>query len=131
MVGLKEPRVGEWAVRVIQAMYSNARSHVWVNSQYSEKFGVGVPQGPVLSPLLFILVQEALSHEFRIGVPWELLYADGLVLIADTQEECISKLKAWEASMESKGLHVNMKKTPGDGHDVASAPVLSAVVVSA
>ena len=26
-------------------------------------------------------------------------------------EECISKLKAWKAGMESKGLHVNMKKT--------------------
>ena len=29
----------------------------------------------------------------------------------DTQEECISKLKAWKASIESKELHVNMKKT--------------------
>ena len=31
--------------------------------------------------------------------------------ILDTQEECISKLKAWKAGMESKGLYVNMKKT--------------------
>ena len=34
----------------------------------------------------------------------------------------ISKLKAWEAGMESIGHHVNMKKTKflvsGDGHDV-------------
>ena len=28
-----------------------------------------------------------------------------------TQEECISKLKAWKAGMESKGLLVNMKNT--------------------
>ena len=33
------------------------------------------------------------------------------MLIVDTQEECISKLKAWKAGMESKELHVNMKKT--------------------
>ena len=40
-----------------------------------------------------------------------LMYSRDLVLIADTQEECIPKLKAWMAGVESKGLHVNMKKT--------------------
>ena len=83
---------------------------------------LGVHQGSVLSPLLFILVLEALSREFRTGVPWELLYADDLVLVADTLEECISKLKAWKAGMENKGLRVNMKKTKflvsGKGNDV-------------
>ena len=34
---------------------------------------VGVHQGSVLSPLLFIMVLEALSIEFRTGCPWELL----------------------------------------------------------
>ena len=110
---LRSLRVEEWAVRVIQSMYFKARGRAQVNGQYSEEFGagVGVHQGSVLSPLLFILVLEALSHEFHTGVPWELLYIDDLVLIADTQEECISKPKAWKAGMESKGLHVNMKKT--------------------
>ena len=73
--------------------------------------GVGVHQGSVLSPLLFILVLEALSREFRTGVPWELLYADDLVVIAESLEECISKLRVWKAGMESKSLRVNMKKT--------------------
>ena len=64
--------VEEWAVRVIQGMYANARSRVRVNGQLSDEFGVGVGvhQGSVLSPLLFILVLEALSREFRTGVPW-------------------------------------------------------------
>jgi len=56
-------------------------------------------------------VLEALLREFRTGVPWELLYADDLVVIADFLEECISKLLVWKAGMESKGLRVNMKKT--------------------
>ena len=103
----------EWAVLVIQGMCHNAQSHVWVNGQYSEEFGVGVGvhQDSVLSPLLFILVLEALSRKFRTGVPWELLYTDDLVLIADTQKECISKHKAWKAGMESRGLCVDMKET--------------------
>ena len=37
---------------------------------------VGVHQGSVLSPLLFIIVLEAHSRRFREGLPTELLYAD-------------------------------------------------------
>ena len=105
----------------IQGMYSNSRSCVRVNVLHSEEFGVGVGvhQGAALSPLLFILV---LLWGFHTGVLWVLIYVDDLVLISDTQEECIPKLKAWEAGMESKRLHVNIKKTKflvsAVGHDV-------------
>ena len=63
-------------MRLVQGMYANARSRVRVGEGYSEEFKVkvGVHQGSVLSPLLFI-VHEALSQEFRSGVPWEDLYA--------------------------------------------------------
>jgi hypothetical protein len=110
---LRSVGVEEWAVHVIQEMYSNARSRLWINGQLSDEFGVdvGVHQGSVLSPLLFILVLEALSREFRGGVPWELLYADDLVVMADSLEGCVAKLKAWKTGMERKGLRVNMKKT--------------------
>ena len=110
---LRSLGVEEWAVQVIQGMYSNARSRVQVNGQYSEEFGVkvGVHQGSVLSPLLFILVLEALSREFRTGTPWELLYADDLIIIAESLEECRRKLIRWRAEMKKKGLHVNLPKT--------------------
>ena len=82
---LRKLRVEEWIVRLVQEMYANARSHVHVGEGYSEEFEVkvGVHQGSVLSPLLFIIVLEALSREFRSGVPWEDLYADDLVIIAN------------------------------------------------
>ena len=110
---LRSLGVEEWAVRVIQGMYSNARSRVRVNGQLSDEFKVqvGVHQGSVLSPLLFILVLEALSREFRTGVPWELLYADDLVIIERSLEACIEKLRRWKAGLEQKGLSVNMSKT--------------------
>ena len=62
--------VEEWIVRLVQAMYNNARSRVRVGSEYNEEFevGVGVHQGSVLSPLLFIIVLEALSRDFRLAV---------------------------------------------------------------
>ena len=88
-------------------------SQVRVNGTYSDPFEVkvGVHQGSVLSPLLFIIVLEALSREYRTGCPWELLYADDLVIIASSEEELISKLRLWKLQMEGKGLRVNMGKT--------------------
>ena len=64
---------------------------------------VRVHQGSLLSPLLFIIVLEALSHDFRAGVPWEDLYADDLVFIADSLEECVRRLLIWKKAMEKKG----------------------------
>ena len=68
----------EWLVGVIQAMYEGVSTAVKLGEEESDAFlvRVGVHQGPVLSPLLFIIVLSSLSTDFRIGVPWELLYAD-------------------------------------------------------
>ena len=110
---LRKLGVEEWIVRLVQGMYANARSRVRVGEGYSEEFEVkvGVHQGSVLSPLLFIIVLEALSWEFRSGVPWEDLYADDLVIIAESLEECVRRPLTWKEAMEKKGLRVNVGKT--------------------
>ena len=63
---LRSLSVYEWPVCVIQGMYSNIRSRMWINGQYSKESGLH--QALALSLLLFILVLEALSREFRTGV---------------------------------------------------------------
>ena len=70
---LRKLDVEERIVLLVQGMYANVQSHVCVGEGYSEEFEVkvGVQQGSVLSPLLFIIVLEALSWEFHSGVPWE------------------------------------------------------------
>ena len=68
-------------------------------------------QGSGLSPLLFMIVMEAISREFRVAVPWELPYADDLAVIAETEEELIKRLNGWKDNVESKGMRVNMNKT--------------------
>ena len=75
-------------MRLVQGMYANERSRVRVGEGCSDGFEVkvGVHQGSVLSPLLFIIVLETLPGEFRSGVPWEDLYADDLVIIAESLE---------------------------------------------
>ena len=82
-----------------------------VNGTLSKEFvvKVGVHQGLIPSPLLFIVVLEALLGEFRSGCPQELLYTNNLVLIAEGMEELIKKFKKWSEGMEIKGLQTNMK----------------------
>ena len=110
---LRKLGMEEWIVRLVQGMYANVRSHVLVGEGYSEEFEVkvGVHQGSVLSQLLFIIVLEALLREFSSGVPWEDLYANDLVIIAESLEECVRRLLTWKEAMEEKGLRVNAGKT--------------------
>ena len=79
-LALRKLGVEEWIVWLVQGMYANARSQVCVGEGFSQEFEVkvGVHQGSVLSPLLFIIALEALSHEFWAGVSWEELSADDL-----------------------------------------------------
>ena len=105
--------VDEWIVSVVRAMYEDATTKVKLNGRESKAFSVrvGVHHGSVLSPLLFIIVLEALSREFREGLPMELLYADDLVLMAESEELLLEKLRKWKNGMEAKGLRVNAGKT--------------------
>ena len=72
---------------------------------------VGVHQGSVLSPLLFIIVTEAVTHSVREGLPWEMLYADDLVLVGKCEEELKEKLRKWNECLKDKGLKINEDKT--------------------
>ena len=88
-----------------KVMYEDATTKVRMNGRESRAFNVkvGVQQGSVLSPLLFIIVLEALSREIREGLPMELLYADDLVLIAETKELLLEKVKKWKREDEKEG----------------------------
>jgi len=94
-------------------MYSGAKTVVKTVYGYSQSFEVkvGMHQGSALSPLLFVIVMEAISRELRVALPWELLDADDLALIVETEEELIKRLKERKDNVESKGMRVNMNKT--------------------
>ena len=49
-------------MKLVQRMYENVQTSVPVGEDLSDEFGVrvGVHQGSVLSPLLFIIILEAL-----------------------------------------------------------------------
>jgi len=72
---------------------------------------IGTHQGSALSPLLFVIVMEPLSREFRVALPWELLYADDLVVIAETEDDLMKRLNKWKDNIENRGVRVNVNKT--------------------
>ena len=47
----------------------------------------------------------------ELQLPWELLYADDLVIVAEAEEEIERKLSKWKQGFEAKGLRVNMEKS--------------------
>ena len=100
-------------MQFVKPIYNNTRSNVMANNTYSDEIGVkvGVHQGSVLSPLLFIILFEALSCEFCTSRPGELLHANDLVIIAERKDELKIKLIKWKTKLEGKGLRVNMRKT--------------------
>ena len=59
----------------------------------------------------FKIVLDGVSREVQGGLLWELLYADVLVLMAESEPELKEKLLRWRSRMEAKGLKVNFEKT--------------------
>jgi len=97
--------VEEWLVLAVMSMYTGAQTVVTTGYGNSNCFevNIGMHQSSALSPLLFVTVVEALSREFRVVLRWELLYADDLVVIAETEDDLIKRLNEWKDNMENGG----------------------------
>jgi len=94
------------------SMYTGAKTVVRTVYGNSNCFAVkaGMHQGSALSPLLFVIVMEALSKNFRVSLPWQLLYADDLVVIAETEEDLIRRLNQCKDNEENRGMRVSINK---------------------
>jgi len=104
--------VEEWLVSAVMSTYTGAKTVVRTAYGNSNGFEVkdGMHQHSALSPLLFVIVMEALSREFKIALPWELLYTDDLVVIAQSEDDLIKRLNEWN-NVDNRGMRVDMNKT--------------------
>ena len=73
--------VEEWLASAV--MYTGPTTVVITVYGNSKCFQVkvGMHQGSASSLLLFVTIMEAISRESRFGLPWDLLYADDLVVV--------------------------------------------------
>jgi len=63
--------VEKWLVLAVMSMYTGAKTVVGTVCGNSEGFEVkvGMHQGSALGPLLFVILMEAISREFRVALP--------------------------------------------------------------
>nr|XP_009623684.1 uncharacterized protein LOC104114850 [Nicotiana tomentosiformis] len=94
-------------------MYDGAKTRVRTVGGDSEPFPVvmGLHQGSVLSPFLFALAMDTLTHHIQGDAPWCMPFADDIVLIDETRSGVNERLKVWRQALESKGFNLSNTKT--------------------
>jgi len=93
-------------VKAVMAMYEGVQTVFRTTEGDSKAFNVkvGLHQGSVLSSLLFVIVMEMISRELPVGLPLEFLYADDLILMAESEESLRDKIVKSKSALAAKGL---------------------------
>ena len=128
---LRKLEVEEWLMKAVMIMYKRAKTMVKMKHGNSKEFEgkVQVHQGSVLNTLQFVVVMEALMQDSNEGLPWELLYANNLVLMADSIEELKGEVLWWKGFKMNIGkTKVVMSKDRGSGHVRYVQRVLEAIL---
>ena len=110
---LRRQMVPEKLIRLVLALYDDSRSCAAAAGGLSDPFNVtvGVHQGSTLSPLLFNIVMEEATKECQRGVPWDMLYADDLIITGESKEDVEQQLQNWKVALAKRGLKINIGKT--------------------
>nr|GEX48332.1 retrovirus-related Pol polyprotein LINE-1 [Tanacetum cinerariifolium] len=87
--------------RVIKDMYEGAKTRVRTTAGNTEYFPVnlGLHQGSAISPYLFTLILDELSRGIQENIYWCMIFADDIVLIADSAERLNNRLESWRKTM--------------------------------
>ena len=114
MVTLRWMGVPEAEVRMVEGMYEKTTARVVVGEGASGEFEVkiGLRQGSVLSPLLFIAVLDLISRKTVMkDAMKKLLYAEDLALVANGKQELQEPLEEWNGLFIRHGLEISIEKT--------------------
>ncbi|KAE8675269.1 HAD-superfamily hydrolase, subfamily IG, 5'-nucleotidase isoform 2 [Hibiscus syriacus] len=110
---LETRRIPTAYIRAIRDMYCRSTTFVRTTVGDTDAFPVeiGLHQGSALSPYIFALIMDDIFCVTPAGVPWCMLFADDIVLVAETKSELNSRLATWKTTLEEKGLRINIEKT--------------------
>ena len=86
---LRLAETSECYIKIIKDMYDGATTIVRSAAGLTEEFkeGVGLHQGSALSPFLFAIIIERLTKDIRKDAPWDMLFADDIVLSRQNHRE--------------------------------------------
>ena len=123
---LEEHGVHNDLIKAIKSFYHNPESLVRIGGQISNRFNieVGVRQGCILSPLLFIIFMNSVSKQCKgirplnIGM-WNLkpvqlkvlAFADDLVVFGKTQQDLQHNVTILNRELKKRALIINTRKT--------------------
>ena len=100
-------------LRIIRDYFTNRFSRVYYEGEYSDwrHMQLGTPQGGVLSPTLFNVLMNTIAKQ-RLHWGTEMtIYADDIVIQAQTHKAAVTSLRKIEALCNSLGLVISPEKT--------------------
>ena len=109
---LRLTKTSECYVRISKDIYDRATTTVRSTAGLTEEFkvGVGFHQRSALSPFLFVIIKNKLSEDIRKNAPWDMLFADDIVLSGKNHRELEDDLEIWRNALEQRGLKVSRSK---------------------
>ncbi|GKG24644.1 ataxia telangiectasia mutated family protein [Tanacetum coccineum] len=63
-----------------------------------------------ISPYLFALILDELSRGIKENIPWSMVFADDIVLVAQSADGLNRRLESWRRVLEDNGLRVSRDK---------------------
>ncbi|GJV09945.1 retrovirus-related pol polyprotein LINE-1 [Tanacetum coccineum] len=100
-------------LRVIRDMYDGAKTRVRSSMGNTEFFlmEVGLHQGSAISPYLFALILDKLSRGIQENIYWSMVFANDIVLVAESADGLNLRLENWRKTLEDNGLRISREKT--------------------
>lgn len=97
---------------IVKDMYHQVSTKVRNPAETSNEFDVkvGVHQGSALSPLLFNIVMNYLTSNLQRAPPWDILYADDVVIISEDVNNLQQILKKLRKALETTDLSANKQR---------------------
>ena len=109
---LRLAKTSECCIKIMQDMYDGATTTVRSAAGLTEelKVGVGLHKGSGLSPFLFVIIIDRLTESIRKDAPWDMLFADDIVLSRQNYRDLEEDLEIWKNALR-RGLKVSRSKT--------------------
>ena len=110
---LRIAETSECYITIIKVRYDGATTTVRSAAGLTEEFkvGVGLHQGLALSPYFFTIIMDKLTEDIRKNAPWNMLFADDIVLSRQNCKELEDNLEMRRNALERRGLKVSRSKT--------------------